>query len=927
MSLKIRVAIALCVTFAASVIVFWAVASVIANHTVAGLENDALERDIERAVQALKRESIKLDMSAQDWANWDDTYTFAMDGNRGYVEKNLVDNTFKILRINYVIILNTGAETVYARGYDFVKGEDIPVLRELILPVNQQAGSLKGLVTTPEGPVLVAARPILKSDHSGPARGTLIFGRILKDGDVKELEGITRLSLVFHPPGAVDVSQMQPAGFLAGGDAYYAGPNSAGVNTGFTVIKDLWGKTALILQVNSESNLTRVFQTAKNAFGLYMALSAIVFCGLVMFWMNRVVLSRLAKLTTAATSTGYQTAPASSFPVLKGRDELALLAAEIGKMLDRLEKYRREISEQEEKYRALVENAIEAIMVVQDGVVKYVNRVAVEYSGYTMQDLVSRRALGFIHPEDRERAGEQYTKLLQNRGVLQAYSYRIIIKDGNSKWVETNSVVIDWEERPAILHFLTDITPRKILEGELQRLMAEKSLILDSLTEMVVFLDRDMHIIWANRAAGRAVGMDPGELFGAKCYDIWYGGSEPCRDCPVIRAMETGRVCTGEMNAPGGCVLSVTASPVKDEMGNVTGAVEAVLDITERKSYEEQLKYLSLHDSLTGLYNRAFFQEELKRFSTGRDYPITVMVADLDGLKLVNDTFGHAKGDEMLKACAAVLAASLRRSDILARVGGDEFAALFPNTDEKTGEDIISRISSRIDDYNKEHPELPLHVSTGFATCRSSEESLEDSLKQADELMYRNKLLRGAGMRNRIVDALLEDLKKKDFGFSGHAERLKELCLRVGEKLALSPRQMADLALLAQVHDLGKVGVPDAILSKKEPLTGEEWEILKKHPEKGYRIAMACPELAGVADLILKHHERWDGNGYPLGLAGEEIPLECRILSIADAFDTMTGGRPYRQPRSKEDALEELVRCAGSQFDPRLVDVFVSLFS
>jgi HD-GYP domain-containing protein (c-di-GMP phosphodiesterase class II) len=135
------------------------------------------------------------------------------------------------------------------------------------------------------------------------------------------------------------------------------------------------------------------------------------------------------------------------------------------------------------------------------------------------------------------------------------------------------------------------------------------------------------------------------------------------------------------------------------------------------------------------------------------------------------------------------------------------------------------------------------------------------------------------------------------------------------------------LALLAQVHDIGKVGIPDQILLKNGPLNEEEWKIMRKHSEKGHRIASASADLLGIADFILKHHERWDGSGYPLGLKGKEIPVECRILAIVDAFDAMTSDRPYKEPRSIGDAIEELKRCAGSQFDPELVTMFLSVLA
>ncbi|OIQ60465.1 hypothetical protein MTCOM_06220 [Moorella thermoacetica] len=352
-----------------------------------------------------------------------------------------------------------------------------------------------------------------------------------------------------------------------------------------------------------------------------------------------------------------------------------------------------------------------------------------------------------------------------------------------------------------------------------------------------------------------------------------------------------------------------------------------IIDITQKKKFEQKLAYISLHDQLTALYNRAYFEEELKRLSTSRKYPITIIVADVNGLKLVNDTMGHDKGDELLTACARVLKKAFRSSDVVARVGGDEFVALLPRTDGKTGKSILKRLRLFIDKYNQENPELPLSVSFGIATADTPEQSLKEIYKKADDLMYQEKLNLGSSARSKIVNALLTALSERDYITEGHARRMQKLCQDLGEKVGLSAQQLANLSLLAQVHDLGKVGIPDRILFKRGPLTEKEWEVMRQHPEKGYRIAMSSPDLAGIADLILKHHEKWDGTGYPLGLKEEEIPIECRILSIVDAFDAMTSGRPYCRTKTIEDALKEIRRCAGTQFDPRLAEAFIEMIT
>ena len=263
--------------------------------------------------------------------------------------------------------------------------------------------------------------------------------------------------------------------------------------------------------------------------------------------------------------------------------------------------------------------------------------------------------------------------------------------------------------------------------------------------------------------------------------------------------------------------------------------------------------------------------------------------------------------------------------DILARVGGDEFAVILTKTSDEGAEKIAARMREILEEYNRHHSDLPLGLSIGLAVALDAEKSLHEVFRHADDLMYRDKLYRSTRARNKSIQTLLAALDERDYITQGHAQRLEYLCRKLGEKVKLSSSQLANLALLAQVHDLGKVGIPDSILFKAGPLTAEEWAVMRLHPEKGYRIAITSSDLSEVADLMLKHHEKWDGSGYPIQLQGEDIPIECRILAVVDAYDAMINDRPYSKGRSKEEALEEIKRSSGTHFDPQMVDIFFAV--
>ena len=528
----------------------------------------------------------------------------------------------------------------------------------------------------------------------------------------------------------------------------------------------------------------------------------------------------------------------------------------------------------------------------------------------------------YVDPADRA----EFIRLLEECGEVTNNECQFRRRDGSVFWGSRNArAVRDRQGRiTAYQGFTTDITDRKQAEKALQESEERYKKLINTSPDAIALVDEQGTFLTVNPAMAQRFGLTPEELAGKTYYDVM------SRDLAVKRILDAQKsinnselVCFEDSRE--GRYLQNYYVPLTTSGSSKTFQIIS-RDITESKRYEQQLQYLSLHDQLTGLYNRAYLENELMRLEKSREYPITIICMDLDGLKLINDTMGHDHGDNHLQTCARILQDSFRSSDVVARVGGDEFTALLPKTDAELGGIIVHRMQAKLAAHNKALDlRFPLSVSFGLACAEERGKELHHIYKQADDLMYRDKLNRGTTSRSQILKALMAALEERDFITSGHAQRLEELCLQLGRKVNLSSNQLSDLRLLAQVHDLGKVGIPDYILFKPGALTAEEWEIMRQHPEKGYRIAKATTDLAGIAGLILKHHERWDGQGYPLGLARENIPIECRILAIVDSFDAMTNDRPYRQAMPVQVALAEIKNCAGNQYDPYLVEVFIGI--
>lgn len=344
-------------------------------------------------------------------------------------------------------------------------------------------------------------------------------------------------------------------------------------------------------------------------------------------------------------------------------------------------------------------------------------------------------------------------------------------------------------------------------------------------------------------------------------------------------------------------------------------------DITDERKNQKKIEFLSYNDQLTGLYNRRFFEEEIERLNNKENLPLTIVMADVNGLKLINDSFGHAAGDELLKKVSAVMLNACADKGIISRVGGDEFVILLPKTNELEAGKILKRISKLA---SKEKVEsINLSISFGFDTKHYDDENVFEVLKKAENFMYKKKLFESPSMRGKTIGAIINTLHEKNKREEQHSHRVSEYCNLLGKAMNLPDGEIQELKTVGLLHDIGKVAIDENILNKPGKLTDEEWKEIKRHPEIGYRILSSVNDMAEMSEYVLAHHERWDGKGYPKGLKGEQIPLKSRIIAIADAFDAMISERSYRSALSKEIAVEELIKNAGIQFDPELVKIFI----
>ncbi len=368
-----------------------------------------------------------------------------------------------------------------------------------------------------------------------------------------------------------------------------------------------------------------------------------------------------------------------------------------------------------------------------------------------------------------------------------------------------------------------------------------------------------------------------------------------------------------------------TDRAIMSEDGTIIEYQSSGRDVTERKTLEERLQFMSLHDALTGLHNRAYFDEQMKMLADGRYLPAGVIVSDLNALKIVNDALGHQMGDTLLITAASVLRSCFRGSDIVARIGGDEFAVLLPNATKESIIQTVERIKKTIHTQRESNPDIPLSLSIGYSVRTKKSTTMEEIFAEADDAMYQEKENQRDFTRGLVLTSLLRSLDRIEPYRSEHMTRVRDYSLGLAMEADLPEKEVKRLHLASRYHDIGMISIPQELLLKDDFLRPDEEELLKRHVDFGARIAEAHPFLRDISQIIQHHHERWDGKGYPSGLAREDIPLLSRIIAICDAYDSMTTHPLYHPLRTKEQALDEITGFSGTQFDPILVPLFVRL--
>ncbi|MFA6735879.1 MAG: diguanylate cyclase [Saccharofermentanales bacterium] len=545
--------------------------------------------------------------------------------------------------------------------------------------------------------------------------------------------------------------------------------------------------------------------------------------------------------------------------------------------------------------KTIMENSTDSIYFKDmNGRFVYVNRTKASNNGIDdPSEMIGMTDHDFITKENADKIADQEKKIIETGKEITGLIEKLIRVDGRTTWVSVSKSPVrnDDGEIIGIFGISRDITEAESAKEELRFNENRNKIIFDNINEVIEIIDINGITTYQSPNTRKLMGWDPLESVNRSSFEFVHPDDLNMLFAKFNEIVEKpGAMSGAEFRAIKGdgsyAHLELYAKNMLDNEF-IEGIILNYHDISLRKKQEEKILYLSYHDSLTGLYNRSFYEEEKKRLDTEEQLPFSVIMGDVNGLKLTNDSYGHVEGDRLLIEISRILGECCREEDIIARIGGDEFCILMPRTDLETAESICGKISEACKNCQSDHEsksKIYPSISLGYASKTDIKQSIDDVLKSAEDLMYRKKLLEKDTTRSSIINPIQTAMYEHTKETEEHSDRMVSMAVKLGKRIGLSDEQLLELDLLSRLHDIGKICIDDNILSKPGELSPDEWAKVRQHPEVGYQIARASAELIRIAQLILNHHERWDGTGYPQRLRGDNIPLLSRIVAVIDAY-------------------------------------------
>ena len=585
--------------------------------------------------------------------------------------------------------------------------------------------------------------------------------------------------------------------------------------------------------------------------------------------------------------------------------------------------------ESESKFgRGIEEAPVPIIIHAEDGEILKISKALTEITGYTLEDIPTIQSWAEKSYEGNEEEIQEAIKgMYCMKGSQHAGVFSVKTKSGNLRiWdFHTTNIGNISDGRSIIMNVALDITDKKMMEIEMVR---EKNLFkttLSSVGDGVISYNENGKIILMNKVAESLTGWKFEEVIGRRFEDVFNVIDEFSREKKesiVNKVIESKRISGLEKNTilvsrdGSERLIENNAVPILNRKGELEGIVLIFREYSVIKQNLDQINYLNYRDQLTGLFNKDFYQEELLRLDIERNLPLSIIVGEISGLKLINDVFGHGMGDELLKKAAQLIKMGCRGDEIIARYGIDGFIVLLPKTDVAETDIIINRIKKIIE--GDKLGDIDISITFVAGTKKVKNENMDEIFGKAEEELKQEKLIKDPNVEDKIINTILEKLHKKNT-----AEVVSRLSESMGREIGLNEEKILTLKKLGLLHDIGEIAIEKGILEKKGELTESERGEVNRHPEVGYRILSTVKDMTEMAEYVLYHHERWNGKGYPKGLKAEEIPIESRIIAIADAYEAMSSDRSYRGALPIKVVIDELEKNAGIQFDPELVFIFI----